>query len=426
MKLVDIIKFSGSSIKTQKSRTMLTVLGVLIGIAAIIALLSLSNGFQVSMTEQFETGFSTKVVQVSTGGVFGGDDSDDFTLILDDIDTIKSIEHVEMAVPVIQKMVTIEIDGEDTSIIVYGVDFEDYSLLFEGFSAEKGEIPLNAENDEFVIGYSIHASSTDEIIYYNVGDDIEITWSTREGTTFKEYNYKSSVAAILSEVGGMSMGGGPNDNGIYMPIDDAMDFFDTEEVSTFLVLLDDDSEEIITAVSEDIEEAFQDKVSVISSTQLLSTIGGVFDIMEIFLGGIAGIALIVAGIGIMNIMIVSILERTREIGILKSLGLKNQSILSIFLFESILIGLIGSVLGIVVGWIIANLFSVILSGGGFMTGMGGDGADGFMGGISMTPVLDLPLIFQALFFGIGVAVIFSLYPAWRASRLEPVKALRYE
>ena len=148
--------------------------------------------------------------------------------------------------------------------------------------------------------------------------------------------------------------------------------------------------------------------------------------MEIFLGGIAGIALIVAGIGIMNIMIVSILERTREIGILKSLGLKNQSILSIFLFESILIGLIGSVLGIVVGWIIANLFSVILSGGGFMTGMGGDGADGFMGGISMTPVLDLPLIFQALFFGIGVAVIFSLYPAWRASRLEPVKALRYE
>ncbi|MHA1488215.1 MAG: ABC transporter permease [Promethearchaeota archaeon] len=425
MHLVDIIKFSGSSIKTQKSRTMLTVLGVLIGIAAIVGLLALSNGFKNSMTEQFETGFSTKVIQVTSGsgGMFGGGSSSDsdFTLILDDQDTIESIEHVETAMPVVQKMCTVVIDGEETSISVYGVSFETYNYLYSSFEAEKGGIPLNVEDEEFVIGYYIHSSSNnDTTIYYDVGDDLTIKWSTREGTTFVEKSYKSTVAAVISEIGGMSMGGGPSDNGIYIQLDLASEIFDTDEVSSFQVLLDDDSEEIIKAVSEDIEEIFQDQVSVMSSTALLKTMEGMFSTMEIFLGGIAGIALLVAGIGIMNIMIVSILERTREIGILKSLGLKNRSILLIFLFESIMIGLIGSVLGILAGWGFSNVLM------GVMGGMMGDGESQGPRMPSMIPVIDIPLILQALFFGIGVAVIFGLYPAWRASRLEPVKALRYE
>ncbi len=401
---------------------MLTVLGVLIGIAAIVGLLALSNGFQSSMTEQFETGFSTKVVQVTpgSGGLFdGGSSSDsDFTLILDDQDTIESIEHVETAMPVVQKMCTVVIDGEETSISVYGVDFKTYNDIYSSFEAEKGGIPLNVEDEEFVIGYYIHASSSDDTIYYNVGDELTIKWTIREGTTFVEKSYKSTVAAVISEIGGMSMGGGPSDNGIYIQLDLATEIFDTDEVSSFQVLLDDDSEEVIQAVSEDIEEAFQDQVSVMSSTALLRTMEGMFSTMEIFLGGISGIALIVAGIGIMNIMIVSILERTREIGILKSLGLKDRSILLIFMFESILIGLIGSVLGILAGWGLSNVLMSMM--GGMM-----DGGAQAPGMSSMVPVIDLPLILQALSFGVAVAVIFGLYPAWRASRLEPVKALRY-
>ena len=137
--------------------------------------------------------------------------------------------------------------------------------------------------------------------------------------------------------------------------------------------------------------------------------------MQLFLGGIAAISLLVAGIGIMNIMIVSLIERTREIGILKALGMKNRTVLNIFLGESVIIGLIGAVIGIILGWILANIVSRVLASGIF----GG-------GGFKVTPLLTPEVLIGSLAFGVGVSVIFALYPAWRASKLKPVEALRYE
>jgi putative ABC transport system permease protein len=145
---------------------------------------------------------------------------------------------------------------------------------------------------------------------------------------------------------------------------------------------------------------------------LLSTI---FSTIQLFLGGIAAISLLVAGIGIMNIMIVSLIERTREIGILKALGMKNRTVLSIFLGESAIIGLIGAAVGIISGWILANLVARVLASGVF----GG-------GGFKVTPLLTPEVLVGALAFGVGISVIFALYPAWRASKLKPVEALRYE
>ena len=126
--------------------------------------------------------------------------------------------------------------------------------------------------------------------------------------------------------------------------------------------------------------------------------------------------LLVAGIGIMNIMIVSLIERTREIGILKALGMKSRTVLTIFLGESVIIGLIGAVVGIVLGWILANVTARILGSGVFGGG----------GGFTITPLLTPEVLLGALGFGVGVSVIFALYPAWRASKLKPVEALRYE
>ena len=145
---------------------------------------------------------------------------------------------------------------------------------------------------------------------------------------------------------------------------------------------------------------------------MLST---VFSTIQLFLGGIAAISLLVAGIGIMNIMIVSLIERTREIGILKALGMKSRTVLTIFLGESVIIGLIGAVVGIVLGWILASVTARVLASGAF----GG-------GGFRITPLLTPEVVLGALAFGVGVSVIFALYPAWRASKLKPVEALRYE
>jgi putative ABC transport system permease protein len=125
----------------------------------------------------------------------------------------------------------------------------------------------------------------------------------------------------------------------------------------------------------------------------------------------------------MNIMIVSLMERTREIGILKALGMKNRTVLLVFLSESVIIGLMGAAIGIASGWVLANVVAIIFSGRGSI-GLGNQAAA--TGGMSITPVLTPTVTILALVFGVGVSAIFALYPAWRASKLKPVEALRYE
>jgi putative ABC transport system permease protein len=428
MKIWDVFKYSASTVKRQKLRTFLTVLGILIGITAIVSLLSLSGGFQATISDQLTEGLNTKTIIVSTrGSAFQQDDGDgDFTLYLNDTDTLEDIDHVESVVPLIVKTVQVEIGNETTPLTVSGVDYQDYASVYDEFEAERGTIPKEYENNVSVVGNSLYNPWDNGTYLYDVGDNLTLIWNYREGTTFIENRINTTVKAVLPEIGSFSIGGGPTDTGIYLPLEQFTEIFDTEEVNSFIVILDDDSQETINQVSEDIEDAFFDKVSVTSAKESIETIESAFGTIEVFLGAIAGISLIVAGIGIMNIMIVSVMERTREIGIIKSLGMKNRTILAIFLAESLLIGLIGSIGGIFTGWLLSNLFGRIIGGGGFAPpGAGGGGGIGG-GGFNIVPVLGIDLVLQALFFGVLVSVIFGLYPAWRASRLPPVEALRYE
>jgi putative ABC transport system permease protein len=202
-----------------------------------------------------------------------------------------------------------------------------------------------------------------------------------------------------------------------------------------IVRLRDSNDATISSTSDAIRSAFGNHVTVISATAVLGTVQTIFSFIELFLAGIAGISLLVAGIGIMNIMVVSLMERTREIGILKALGMKGRTVLLIFLGEAMIIGLIGGAFGIAAGWILAEVFARFgfsLIGGGGMGGANGVGA-GFGGGggigggrLSITPALTPTVFVGAMAFALIVSVIFAVYPAWRASKLKPVEALRYE
>src|SRR5208337_1652164 len=442
MKTVDIFGYSFSAIKLRKLRAALTILGVVIGIAAIVALLSITQGLQATITTQLQKGLSTNTLIVTPGqsalgqatsgsgkGLAGagagggglnlggsGASSSGFNLYVNYTQQIDALSpEIAGSFAVIERSGYVDADGINSSVTIYGVNFNQYAQQYsKTFVAASGTIPLSPIDNETVVGTLVNDPGQNGTLLFGVGDSIGIVWTN--GTTLPVVNetYTAQVSAVLQRVGGLGIGG-PSDTGVYIPLTQAESFFGTDQCNMIIVQLKSSNNATVTNVSKAITNYFGGQVTVISATAVLSLLSTVFGTIQLFLGGIAAISLLVAGIAIMNIMIVSLIERTREIGILKALGMKSRTVLTIFLGESVIIGVIGAFVGIALGWILANVTARLLASGAF-------GGNGFR----VTPLLTPEVFLGALGFGIGVSVIFALYPAWRASKLKPVEALRYE
>ena len=429
MKVGDVFSYAFSAIRLRKLRAGLTTLGVVIGIAAIVALLSISQGLQTTITGQLQSGFVTDALIVSTGGgtAFGPGSNlvteTDFTLLVNHTQLINEIEGVATSMPIIQQVGYIKSGEREVTSYVVGIDFAKYADIYSStFVAENGNIPLNPDSDTVVVGKRVSDPGKNGTLLCDVNESVEIIWVNATVLPPTNETYVGNVVAVLEEVGGFSFVG-PSDSAVYIPISQAQSFFGTDEVDDIIVKLENDDEATIERVSEAIEDAFSGQVSVTSSTAVLSIVSSVFSTIELFLAGIAAISLLVAGVGIMNIMIVSLMERTREIGILKALGMKSRTVLAIFLSEAVIVGLLGATFGIGLGWVLANAAATIFTGGGFAVA----GEQGSVGGeFAITPVITPTVMLGAFGFGIAVSVIFAIYPAWRASKLKPVDALRYE
>ena len=430
MRARDVLSYSFSAIKLRKLRAGLTTLGVVIGIAAIVALLSISQGLQSTITAQLQRGFATDTLIVTAGGggggfgagggLGGGGDSG-FQLLVSDTQTINGLPNVDSSVAIIQRLVnSVSVGGTNNTGTVTGVDFAGYLDIYgETFKASNGTIPIHPTNDSIVVGKELVDPLLNGTAIAGVNDPIGFTWiNVRANATIA---FSGHITAVLEEIGSFGFVG-PSDSGIYVPITQAQILFDTNECDRIIVKLKSSDQTVIDNASSAIKSAFGSEVSVVSATAVLDIIRNVFAVIELFLGGIAAISLIVAGIGIMNIMIVSLMERTREIGILKALGTKSRTVLLIFLSEAVIIGVIGGAIGIGLGWVLANVVAIVFRGGGAFAG----NQAAVNGGMAITPILTPTVFLGAMAFGIGVSVIFALYPAWRASKLKPVDALRYE
>jgi len=430
MKVRDILSYSFSAIRLRKLRAGLTTLGVVIGIAAIVALLSISQGLQVTISAQLERGFATDTLIVTAGGggggfggsFVGGGDSG-FALFVNDTQTINLLPNVDSSIAVIERAVNVTVGDTNRVVTVEGVDFSQYNYIYgDTFVAERGTIPLDSMNETVVVGKRIVDPRLNGTMLTDVNGSINILLVNATARPPTIITLQRNITAILKQIGSFGVGG-PSDSGVYIPITEAQTLFNTNECDIIIVKLKSSDQAVIDNATETIKNAFSGEVSVISATAVLSIISNIFSVIELFLGGIAAISLVVAGVGIMNIMIVSLMERTREIGILKALGTRGRTILLIFLFEAVIIGLMGGAVGIGLGWILANVVAVVFRGGGVLTR---NQANAGTGGLAITPILTLPVFVGALAFGVGVSVVFALYPAWRASRLKPVDALRYE
>jgi len=432
LKAQDVLSYSFSAIRLRKLRAGLTTLGVVIGIAAIVALLSITQGLQATITRQLQTGFATDTLIVSTRGGFGGAfgqgganaGNSGFKLLVNDTQIINNIANVETSMAIIQRTCNLTRGEEVYNLTtIVGVDFAQYANIYSSaFVAESGEISLEPENQTVVVGKFVSDAWKNGTLFCNVGDTVDIIWINATNLPPQYETHVGQVAAVLKEIGGFGVGG-PSDYGVYIPISQAERFFGTDECDTIIVKLANDDKATIDNATQAIRDDFSDQVSVTSATAVLSILSNVFSVIQLFLAGIAAISLLVAGIGIMNIMIVSLMERTREIGILKALGMKSGTVLWVFLSESVIIGLIGAVIGIASGWVLANVVAIVFRGGGGAFTGNQVVATGRM---TITPLLTPTVTLLALVFGVGVSAVFALYPAWRASRLKPVEALRYE
>jgi putative ABC transport system permease protein len=428
MKTYDIFGYSFNAIKLSKLRAALTILGVTIGITAIVALLSITQGFQTGLTNDLNQGLSANSLIVIPGGsdsnqgdgpgvgIGGGADSSGFNLYISDAADIERLSpDIDSALAIIQRSGYIEAGSLSRRVTINGVDFAAYSRIYNTFSAETGTIPSNPQENVAVIGNRITDPRQNGSQFITPGSDMSRLWLNATQRPPVNETYTAQVSGVLGTVGGLSIGGAPSDTAVYIPLSTAESFFGTDTCDMLIVTLTNSDAATVANVSRVIRDHFGGQVSVISPNVVQTLLESIFSTINLFLGGIAAISLLVAGVGIMNIMIVSLMERTREIGILKALGMKNRTILAIFLDESIIIGLIGAFSGIICGWILANVTTKALASGIFGGG----------GNFTITPVLTPVVFLGALGFGVGVSVIFALYPAWRASKLKPVDALRY-
>jgi putative ABC transport system permease protein len=426
MRRKHMLAIAWANMKQRKLRTSLTTLGVVIGITAVISLASLGEGFRVTVTNRMEQGFELNVLTVIPGSLFGGLTRERFQDPR--IQEIAQFPEVDIATGVMQMgNVTLKKgDREVRAFVATAVNFSQFIGVYpDRFEFETVEgSPAEWKNNTMVIGYKVNHPNETESVFASAGDIVNMTYTR---TTFP---IRQDETRNFTVVGTLVKKGTPGitnfDYWIFIPLDTAREIFNSEESDLiFVKVFDADTSE---HVADEVEALFPPyQVSILVPATFIRQVDYIIGLIQLFLTSVASISLLVAGIGIMNITTVSVMERTREIGIMKAIGAKNTTILTIFLTETALIGLLGGLIGVPTGYGLSYLLSFIVSR--FMGG--GQGGGGVFQnpeteqGI-ITPIFSPAWAIGALIFGVVICILFGLYPARKAAKLDPVKALRYE
>jgi putative ABC transport system permease protein len=414
-----------ANMKQRKLRTSLTTLGVVIGITAVISLASLGEGFRVTVTNRMEQGFELNVLTVIPGSLFGGLTRERFQD--SQIGEIEQFPEVDIATGVMQMgNVTLKNgDKEVKAFVATAVNFSQFIGVYpDRFEFETVEgSPAEWKNNTMVIGYKVNHPNETETAFAQAGDIVNMTYVKTAYPPRLETRNFTVVGTLLKK-------GTPGitnfDYWIFIPLSTAREIFNsTESDLIFVKVFDADTSE---HVADEVEALFPPyQVSILVPATFIRQVDYIIGLIQLFLTSVASISLLVAGIGIMNITTVSVMERTREIGIMKAIGAKSTTILTIFLTETALIGLLGGLIGVPTGYGLSYLLSFVVSR--FMGGQqqgGGVFQNPETQQNIITPIFSPAWAIGALIFGVVICILFGLYPARKAAKLDPVKALRYE
>ncbi len=416
--LLENVRVALDGLLVNKLRSSLTMLGIVIGVGAVIALMSIGQGARASITEQI-TSIGTNLLVVipgrlEQGGVRGASGSaanltyEDALAIADP----RNVPDARLVAPTYGQSTQVIFGAANVNASVTGVTAE-YLAAFnlkvaQGRFIEAGDVDKRAS--VAVLG---HQAAQDLFGGFDpIGQKIKVTLPGNVGRV------ALTVVGVLEEKGGSMMNNA--DDTVFVPISTAQTrLFSGRNPQGALIV----SQVNVVAASEDKTTAVQDQISallrrrhglapdeeadfsVINQADLLSMANQVTGILTTFLGAIAGISLLVGGIGIMNIMLVSVTEHTREIGIRKAVGARKADILAQFLMEAVVLSLVGGVVGILLGTGLSKIVD--------LTGM-------------VNSLVTLDSVLLAVGFSVAVGLFFGIYPANQAARLNPIEALRYE
>jgi putative ABC transport system permease protein len=436
MKFPDILRLSLNGLTHRGLRSWLTILGIIVGVAAVIAMLSIGAGMSKSMESQMSS-FGADVLTVIVGRTraFGPESgfegrfepgqgssppgmsgqitqttTDTSTLTDTDILAISTVDGVETVSGIISGQATIQYLSQTVSVTIEGIEPTAWNTMTTSELAS-GRFLESGESTSVLVGNRIAT----EMFDYNLTVDTQIRIGSKTFT----------IIGILSESGTGSFGG--DDRTVFMTLQAAREIvsdIDSNEYSSIQVKVTDTN--AIDQIIENVEETLYTSrmvtsetadFTVTSPTSMLETIQSTMATLTFFLTSIAAISLLVGAIGIANTMFMSVMERTRLIGIMKSIGTKNSEIMKMFLAESGIIGLMGGLLGIFLGFIVVGIISSI----GFnIMGMGR------MGTNTSVAIVTPELILFALVFSTVIGIVSGLIPARKAANLQVVDAMRSE
>lgn len=405
MNFIHILQEAFESLWANKSRSLLTILGIVIGVGAVIALMSLGNGVQEEITGEITSAGSNLIFLFREGA--SEEIRNPKPLTLDDADALATKEFdtgIQYVAPVLSGGGKALYDGEESDVSITGSTpslqpLREYELDYGVWFTD-----LDLYNRESVV-----------VIGSLVADDLFPTREEAIGKTIRMNGQAFQIIGVMKEMGYSAAG--TEDDSAIIPITTAQSrlFSRPENGQVDLIYV-----KTITADDVDLAQQYitfllrnqhgltgddPDDFSMFTQQSILDIATQITGLMTTFLGAIAAVSLVVGGIGIMNIMLVSVTERTREIGLRKALGARQLTILTQFLSESVVLSLVGGIIGLILGYTLSSILGNL---------------------VGVSAVIQGSAVLLATMVSATVGIVFGVYPASRAAKLPPVEALRYE